>query len=413
MTRQERQGWVIVAGLFVTLLLVFGSGNNASGVFVTPLLRHFGWSHAQVSSLPALLAVSAGVSGALLIGWLLDRLETRAVMVTGVTAAGVSLVMASRANSYPAMLVAYAVLGVGIAAATYLPASMVIAKWFGARRGLAMGIAMSGTTAGGMLMTLVASYVIAHGGWRLGYQVLAVPIFVVAVPLVWMLVRTGPQGQSDATIAENAKRLPGLELGPALRTRSFWAIAVADFCFAFTAAGCVVHIVTYLIGIGYHSSTAALAMSMVFASALIGKILMGVLADRLSGRTALGFNFAIGTIGLLFIFGAVSTRMLALFVIVYGLTMGAPMALLPLMMAESLGLKRFGTLGGLIGVARTLGAALGPVIAGRIFDVTRSYAPAFELFIAILVIGASASFACLPLSVEESRSRAVAAVAAA
>jgi MFS transporter, OFA family, oxalate/formate antiporter len=154
-TRQERQGWVIVAGLFVTLLLVFGSGNNASGVFVTPLLRHFGWSHAQVSSLPALLAVSAGVSGALLIGWLLDRLETRAVMVTGVTAAGVSLVMASRANSYPAMLVAYAVLGVGIAAATYLPASMVIAKWFGARRGLAMGIAMSGTTAGGMLMTLV------------------------------------------------------------------------------------------------------------------------------------------------------------------------------------------------------------------------------------------------------------------
>jgi MFS family permease len=79
-----------------------------------------------------------------------------------------------------------------------------------------------------------------------------------------------------------------------------------------------------------------------------------------------------------------------------------PLALLPLVTVESLGLKRFGTLSGLANFAQTVGAMLGPVIAGRVFDVTRSYTVAFELFIATLLIGAAALFACLPLTVDES-----------
>lgn len=404
MTTRERQGWIIVAGLFVTLMLVFGSGYNTNGVFVTPLLEYFHWSRAQVSSLPALLAVSAGLSVPL-IGWLLDRLETRVVMAAGAILAAGSFVIASRANSYAPMLTAYLVLGVGITAATLLPASMVVANWFDARRGIAMGITMSGTTAGGMMMTLVASRAIAHGGWRVGYIVLAVPMLLVAAPLAWWMVRTRPAGQPGISVAEAAARLPGLEVGPALRTRSFWSISLANFCYAFTAAAGVVHVVTYLIGIGYRPASAAFAMSMVFGAALVGKIIMGLFADRMSGRIALGVNFVVGASGLAFILGAARPGMLAVFVIVYGLAVGAPLALLPLVMAESLGLRRFGTLGGLSGLAQTVGAALGPVIAGRIFDVTHSYTPAFELFVVIWLLGAAASFACLPLSVEESRMR--------
>ncbi len=403
MTVQERQGWILVAGLFVTLLLIFGSGYNTSGVFVTPLLKYFGWSRAKVSGLPAVLAVSAGLS-APLIGWLLDRVETRVVMAAGAIISAASFALASRANSYPPMLAAYLVLGVGLTAATLLPASMVIANWFGARRGIAMGVTMSGTTAGGMLMTLVANHAIARGGWRAGYEVLAAPMVLVAVPVIWLLVRTRPAADDPGvSVADAAARLPGLEVGPALRTRSFWTISLANFCFAFSAAGGVVHFITYLIGIGYPASSAAFAMSMVFGCALIGKIVMGLCADRMSGRVALGADFVIGAAGLVMLLGAARLGMLAAFVIVYGLAVGAPLALLPLVMAESLGLRRFGTLGGLTGLAQTAGAALGPVIAGRIFDLTGSYLTAFELFIVIFIIGAGAALACLPLSVEESR----------
>src|SRR5215470_6734608 len=98
MTGHERQGWIIVAGLFATLMLVFGAGYLTSGVFVTPLSRHFGWSRARVSSLHALLAISAGLS-APFVGWLLDRFETRVVMAAGALIAGGSLMLAVRADS--------------------------------------------------------------------------------------------------------------------------------------------------------------------------------------------------------------------------------------------------------------------------------------------------------------------------
>ena len=402
MSGQERQGWIIVAGLFVTLLLIFGSGVHTSGVFITPLLKYFGWSRTKVSGLPSVFALSVGLS-APLIGWLLDRIETRVVMAAGALVAAASFVIASRSNSYPPMLVAYVVLGVGVCAATFLPASLVIANWFGTRRGVAMGVTMSGTTAGGMLMTLVPSHAIAHGGWRVGYEVLAAPMALVAAPLIWLLVRTRPTDNVGVSVAAAAALLPGLEVGEALRTRSFWTISLAKFCFGFYAAGGIVHIITYLIGIGYRPSSAAFAMSLVFGCATMGKILMGLFADRMSARITLCADLVIAAAGMVLLFGAVHIAVLVSFVIVYGLTFAAPFVLLPLVMAESLGLKRFGTLGGLAALAETTGAALGPLVTGRIFDLTGSYTTAFELFIVMQMLAAVAAFACLPLSVEQSR----------
>ena len=149
MTQRERQGWIIVAALFVTLLLVFGSGYNTGGLFFPHLLKHFGWKRAQLSTLQgAALPLSAGLS-APLIGWLLDRVEARIVMVAGVIMTACSFLIASRVDSFGPLFGAYVLLGVGIGASTLLPCSLVIANWFGARRGLAMGLTFAGTSLGG------------------------------------------------------------------------------------------------------------------------------------------------------------------------------------------------------------------------------------------------------------------------
>src|SRR5262245_20000021 len=222
----ERHGWLVVGTLFATLFFVFGSGYHTAGVFFTPLLQEFSWSRTEVSLLQTVLALSAGLVVPI-VGRLLDRIDARVVIVAGTALSGVGFVVASRAWSYGSMLVAYVLLGLGIGAGTLLPVSLVITNWFGARLGVALGVASLGTSLGGMLMTLVANQVIARSGWRAGYLALALPMFVIVVPLVLTTVRTRPRRADGGREAASAASLPGLEVAEALRSRSFWLVGLA------------------------------------------------------------------------------------------------------------------------------------------------------------------------------------------
>jgi MFS family permease len=394
MTQRERRGWFIVAAIFVTLVIVFGGGYDTVPVFLPALLRGFPkWSRAEVSLLPSVLALSAGIS-VLPVGWLIDRIEARLVMIAGALLAAGAFFLASNAHSLATMMGAYLMMGVGISAGTVLPGSLVLANWFTERRGLAMGIALSGSTVGGSVMTLVAGHVFQAAGWRTAYLMLGLPMMVVAVPLVALVVRSRPPGTIPMTVAESAELLEGFETGEALRTRSFWMIVLANFCFAFTATGSLIHLAAYLEGIGYKTSAAAVVVSVIFAFAALGKVVMGFVADRLTARIALVMCFVIQAAGLSTIFGAVHIGAILAFVPIYGMSIAAPLMLLPLLTAESLGIKRYGLLSGLGGLAQTFGAMVGPIVAGRIFDLTSGYTLAYELCIALMIVGAAISYSC-------------------
>ncbi|HLX05974.1 MAG TPA: MFS transporter [Candidatus Binatus sp.] len=403
MTDRERQGWIIVASLFVTLVFVFGSGYNTGGLFFPHLLKHFGWKRAQLSTLQgAALPLSAGLS-APLIGWLLDRVEARVVMVAGAIMTGVSFLIASRVDSFGPLFGAYVLLGVGIGASTLLPCALVIANWFGARRGLAMGLTFAGTSLGGAAMTMVGNVAIAHGGWRAGYVALAIPMFVVVVPLIIIVVRTRPPQAEGVTVAQASDALPGFELREAFRCRSFWMISAAQFFFAAIAAGTGLHLITYLSEVGYTATFAASMMSLIYVFAAFGKLGMGLLADRVSARIALALNFLAACVGMILIFGAARTAVLIPFVLIFGLSLGAPLVLIPMLVAESLGLKRFGSIGGIAGIFNTIGAFVGPVGAGKIYDMTGSYLPAFEVFVVMCLLGAAVTYSCRSFESEQAR----------
>lgn len=403
MKSREHSGWVIVASLFITLFIVFGSGYDAAGVFFVPMLGDLGWSRTRLSSLQTALALTAGMT-APAAGWLIDRIEARAVMSVGVVLAGAAFVLVSRAHAFGFLLAAYVVLGAGLSAATLLPCSLVVANWFGDRRGTALGITMAGASLGGMVMTLVAARIIAAAGWRAGFIVLALPMFFVALPLVAATVSTRPSGDKNLNVSDAASALPGLDVGQALRVPSFWMIALAQFCYSFASAGATVHTVAYLILMGYRPERAAQVMSLTFGLASLGKPLVGYTADYLGGRTALAVSLALAALGQFLLLGARSVPMLGGYTLIYGLMSGAPLALIPMVIADSLGLKRFGSVGGLTGVSMTAGAATGPLIAGWIFDSGFGYAAAFALFAVTLMGGAMAAALCSPLIADESSS---------
>jgi MFS family permease len=382
---------------FLTLVFVFGSGYNTASVFFTPVLKSFGWSRARTSSLQTVLALAAGLT-APLAGWLLDRIQVRFVMAVSAVSTLAGFVLASQAHSYATMVAAYLFIGLGLGGGTLLPCAMVVANWFQARRGIAMGVTMSGTALGGTLMAPISNHVIQTAGWRAGYLVMGVPLVVLIIPLILLMLRTRPDEDRGRPVAESARGLPGLEVGEAIRTGSIWFIAATQFCFAFAVAGVNLHSVPCLIGFGYTPAQAAWDIGLVWAFGAVGKWIMGLASDRAGGRPAVCLGLILMAVGAAALLGARRTPLLATFVFVYGFASGTPLVLLPIVLAESMGLKRFGSLAGFLGIFHTTGAALGPLVVGRMFDLQGNYVMAISLCVAVLVVGAASILGARPLA---------------
>jgi MFS family permease len=398
---EEKRGWAIVGALFATMFLIWGPV-NAGGVFFLPVIKHFGWSRGFLSLLVATAPLAAGLSSPV-VGWVMDRSGARQVMIAGASIVALSFVALSRANSAAEFLIVFVFLGVGITASTIIPSALVITNWFQANRGAALGIAFSGIPLGGTGITIFANYVVVHYGFRAGYFAMAVPIVLIVIPLIAALVRTRPDAQAGAKVPTAAGDLavPGLEVREALRSRSFWMIAIAEVSFATASVGIRVHLIPYLTGIGYTPTIAAGLFAAMFVFSAIGSFAVGSLADRRGGRVMLTAVFAASAAGMAALLGAEHFAAVAAFILVFGLVRETH--LLPLVIGESLGVRRLGSILGLQALFTTLGFAAGPAIAGRIFDVTGSYSGAWILFTAMALVSALAMSATLPLGEESSR----------
>jgi fucose permease len=232
-------------------------------------------------------------------------------------------------------------------------------------------------------------------------------LLVLVAPLVLFVVRSHPVETSDSPELTGTSPgpvvVPGVELAEAFRTRSFWLIAIAEFLYACAIGGILVHLVVYLIGTGYTATLSASSLSMIYLMSTVGKLSLGPSADRLSPRIVLALVFVGAAVGTTLLLAAGSGLMLAGFIVLVGIAAGTPLVLLPLVFIQSLGLKRLGSVQGAAGILATLGAAIGPVAAGRIFDVSGSYATAFCVFAATWLGAALAVYACIPLEEEIAR----------
>jgi MFS family permease len=409
MLKEDRRAWLIVAVLFAIGAFVFGGTVSTPGVFFVPLIKDFGWSHARVSSLASAITLGT-IPGSIAAGFVLERIDARIPITSGAILTTASLLFASQTNSYFPLLLSCFFAGLGVGMATLLPISLVIANWFQEKRGIAMGVAIAGISAGGMVMVQLAAAAIRAGGWRAGFVALALPILLIVVPLTVVVVRTRPLDkphnaaimQPNEEVVSHPPELEGFSLGEAIRARSFWLIAAATFLFAFTVYGILTQLVVYLIGIGYQPATAAIALGLMLGFNAAGKVVFGIVADRIGARVAMAVSFAIIACGIVLLLCSRRGFLLASFLAVYGPAWGAPLALIPLLTMESLGLRHYGSIGGILRIAEASGAVLGPLTLGRIFDLTNSYSPAFGLSTVCAIVGILATLGC-----EEFRSAAI------
>ncbi len=407
MNGEDRRRWIIVAVLFATLFLIWGP-INASGVFFVPVVKHFGWSRARFSLLVASAPLAAGVSSPW-IGSAMDRFGERRIMLAGAAAVALSYLALSRADSAAAFFAIFILLGAGITASTIIPTALVITNWFKEQRGLALGIAFAGIPLGGTGITILASQVVQRYGFRTGYAAMALPIIFIVIPLLAIFLRTRPSAARTDDLAARASiedSSPGFEVREAFRTRSFWLIAIAELLFATAGVGLRVHLIPYLTSIGYTPTAAAEIFGAMFVFSAVGTFGVGSFADRLGGRMTLATIFAIAAAGIAMSLGAAHFAGVCAFVVIFGLVRETSPAVLPIVVGDSLGVRRLGGLLGVGALFTTIGFAAGPVIAGRIFDRTGSYSGALILFTGLALLAALAIRATLPLAEEQARAAA-------
>jgi MFS family permease len=384
--------WPVIWSLALVQFILLGPAYGTLGYFYSPWIREFGWNHASVAlTTTAFLFAQAAVSP--LVGWLLDRIPAQIVMTIAAVAVVIGYVWASTIHSFAPMIAAFAVIGGGVSASTYVPCMMVAANWASERRGLALGIVLAGAAMGGTVGAPIFEVILVHSGWRAAMLWLTVPMWLVAIPLILIMIRTRPPSAAGArSVKQEAESLNGLDLGPALMSLAFWMLVATEFIYNVGYQGFVHHLMTYYIGVGFRPERAALIIGFLTLFTMVGAIAMGEFADQRGVRIVLIGSLIGLAAGIALVLGATSRNFGTAFAVASmigaGLSVGASATLLPAILAEALGLRRYGTLWGIIRLLGWIGGGLGPFLSGQLFDRTGTYTLSFEFCAICMLIGA-------------------------
>jgi len=376
---ESRRAWIVLLSLLFVQILLFGPIAGSIGVFMEPLIKEFGWNRAQVSAIATAFSISAGVFS-LVVGWLLDRINGKWLMAAGLAVTGLTYFVAAQAHSWPVLFTCYIVIGAGFAFAGMTPTAVVAVSWFPNRRGLALAIAFFGIGIGMAVAPRLITSVVLRAGWRTGMIALGLPMLLLGLPVTLGLIATREREVVDQSglLAE----IPGLEVGPALRTSAFWLL-VGLALLSQTAVGEVFyHMIPYLVRTGYSPQAAALVLGGQAILVSLSAIIEGELADRHGPKWVLAGTFLILAISLVLLLNAGNPQFglwaTIGFILLWGTGMGNAL-LGPMMVASNLGMRRFGTFTGIIALVWSVGQGIGPILAGIVFDMTRTYRVPFTI----------------------------------
>jgi MFS family permease len=389
-------GDVATRGRYPALLgcLVCQMGLGFSYVFTTflkPIVDDFGWSRTVFAAVGGPLLLSMALASPM-IGHLTERWGARRVLSFATLLLGATLVLFSTMQVPWHFYAASLVFGLALTGLGDIPVGAVVSRWFDERRGLALGVVYIGSNIGGAIVPIVATAIAATASWRTALWLLGIGGIALILPFAAFVVRERPP-ETEALAAGPGAPIhePGLDLAEALRTRTFWILLVALFVFYFYYIGVLYNLVAFLSDSGFSDPAAALHFSGAVAIGVVGKLAIGLFADRLRKMTALLVTFGLVTLASLLLLRVDSYPVLIAFLSIHGFAVAAENVLLPLIVAESFGVEHMARIYGALMVALLPGGALGPIFAARVYDTLGSYDVAFTTFAALNV----ASFALL------------------
>ncbi|MEK6711800.1 MAG: MFS transporter [Nitrospinota bacterium] len=390
-------GWVIVALAFWTMAFTITS-RFAFGIFQVPLIAEFGWGRGALGGAYALMLIVYAIVSPF-IGSIFDRRGPRAVVPLGSALVGAGLALGFFVSELWHM---YAftglVMGIGSAMSGFALNSAMMPRWFQRKRGAATGIALSGSGVGILLLIPAIERLIAGAGWRAAYLAFGLLVLAGFAPVLGLLLRDRPGdvGQAvdglppapgPAPLPETGHAVPLRQVLAGVRgERNFWALAAIVFFLGLGNNTILSQLHIYLVDAKFTTASSALIFGSVGAIRMAGSMILGWASDRIGRPRAQAAALAITAAGLaiLLLLPALGSPpwMGWLFALVFGIGMGGTGTCHSAMAADSFGGRSFGAVMCLLEIAFGVGGALGPPLAGLLFDWTGSYRIPFSFILA-------------------------------
>jgi MFS family permease len=393
-------GWGVGLAAFVGVMVSFAAIMPYTfSLFLEPLSKAFGWHREAISSAFGIAAITVAVFSPG-IGVLLDRFPPRRIILPSVIVFGLAYMsMSLLTPNITRFYLTYFVLGVVGNGTAQLAYTRAVLTWFQKHRGLALALVLTGSGTGSIVIPLVTQAVIHNYGWRTAYVTLGC-IALLGLPLTALLVRNRPvtATQSDQTLTT------GSSVGAALRSSIFWILAVTIMLEAFGSNGLLSHLAALLTERGVSAESAALSLSVMGATGIVGRLTTGFLLDRYFAPYVAVLMLGVASIGIFTLTTAATatTALMGTALIGYGL--GSEADVIPYLIARYFGRKHFAALYGLTWTAYAVGGATGPVVVGHFYDRYGMYQPRLIAALALTCVAGAALSLLLPRYPEESTS---------
>ena len=385
--RAAHHGWMVVGIAFVTIGFA-GAVFHIFGLFVKPLEEEFAWSRTELSLVVSLSQVVYGLTQ-LVLGRILARFGPRQVILGGIFTFTLGLFLCAGAQSLWHLHGAYGIIiALGYSGATINAVSVMVSQWFTQARGTAISIALSGFNAGQFILFPLVQYAILAWGWRAGFAALGGLTLLLPIPLALLWLRDNPSQGARAWPHKAIEVDPRPSGASPLQSRSFWCLAVSFWACGFSDFLLATHLPPFAVGMGIPAQTAGNALGFISGMSVPGVLALGALSDRVGRRWPLAGIYLMRALGMAILLGTRGTGMLMVFVLLYGFFYFASTPLTSATTADLFGPARLGTLYGYMVAAHGVGAMMGPLTAGALFDAFGSYQMAFLTGAGVLLLAA-------------------------
>ena len=393
--------WVIIAAGALMTCVAAGAMFSLA-VFLQPMSVETGWSRAGISSAMTLNFLAMGVAG-FAWGALSDRFGARIVVLAGSVLLGLALVLASRATSLTEFQLVYGILvGLG-AGAFFAPMIAAATLWFETNRSLAVSLVSAGMGVAPMTVSPFARWLISTYDWRPAMLIIGIGAWILLIPTA-LLVRAPPSGATTGAASgpQSAGQAAGMSAGQALRSPQFIVLALTFFFCCAAHSGPIFHMVSYAIACGVPAMAAVTVYSVEGLAGLGGRLLLGVLADRLGVKKVLIAGLLVQALAIATYVFVNRLSEFYVLAVIFGTAYGGVMPLYAVLAREYFGQQIMGTVFGAATMVSSIGMAFGPVAGGWVFDSFDAYS---WLFIGSFGVGLGAVAVALAFPPLPSRQR--------